>query len=95
MPIHAQDPREWIDGFLFVANSPILDFLNTKPVLAEGPTELLPNVHALEKWLIASGMAAWPRTKALLRSWRQSAAAAAFLRELIAFREIARGSAAH
>jgi len=83
----SQNPGEWIDGFLFVANSPILDFLNTKPVLAGGPTELLPDVHALEKWLIASGIVTSARTKALLRSWRHSAAAAAFLKELIAFRE--------
>ena len=82
-----QDPGEWIDGFLFVANRPILDFLNTKPILAAGPTELLPDFHALEKWLIASGMVTSSRTKALLRSWRHSAAAAAFFNELIAFRE--------
>jgi predicted RNA-binding Zn ribbon-like protein len=83
----SQDASEWVDGFLFVANRPILDFLNTKPVLADGPTELLSNVHALEKWLIASGMVTSARTKALLRSWRHSAAAATFLKELIAFRE--------
>ena len=51
----SQQAQEWIDGFLFVANRPILDLLNTKPVLAEGPTELLPDVRALERWLIASG----------------------------------------
>ena len=83
----SQDPGEWIDGFLFVANRPILDFLNTKPILEDGPTELLPDFHAFEKWLIASGMVTSPPTKALLRSWRNSAAAAAFLKELIAFRE--------
>lgn len=83
----SQDRGEWIDGFLFVANKPILDFLNTKPVLAEGPTELLPDFPALEKWLIASGMVTSAKTKALLRSWRHSAAAEAFLKELIAFRE--------
>jgi len=83
----AQEANEWIDGFLFVANRPILDFLNTKPVLADGPTELLPDVHALERWLLASGMAASPKTKTILRSWRQSAAAAAFLEQLLGFRE--------
>jgi predicted RNA-binding Zn ribbon-like protein len=82
-----REPGEWIDGFLFVANRPILDFLNTRPVLGEGPRELLPNVHALERWLIASGMANSPGTRALLRSWRNSAEAASFLKELIAFRE--------
>lgn len=83
----SQEVNEWIDGFLFLANRPILDFLNTKPVLADGPTELLPNVHALEKWLIASGMVTSPKTKAIVRSWRNSAAATAFLEQLVAFRE--------
>jgi len=78
---------EWIDGFLFVANKPILDFLNTKPVLAGEPTELLPDFHALERWLIASGMVTSPRVKAIVRGWRDSADAAAFLQNLAAFRE--------
>jgi predicted RNA-binding Zn ribbon-like protein len=82
-----QVSREWIDGFLFVANSLILDFLNTKPILVDGPAELLPDIGALERWLIASGMAASPRTKVVVRSWRHSAEAAAFLKQLIAFRE--------
>jgi predicted RNA-binding Zn ribbon-like protein len=83
----SQVVTEWVDGFLFVANRPILDFLNTKPVLADGPTELLPDVHALERWLIASGIVNSPKTKALLKSWRNSTEATAFLKELIAFRE--------
>jgi predicted RNA-binding Zn ribbon-like protein len=83
----SQDPGEWVDGFLFVANRPVLDFLNTKPVLAEGPTELLPDFDALERWLIASGIVNSAKTKGLLRSWRHSAAADAFLKELRAFRE--------
>jgi predicted RNA-binding Zn ribbon-like protein len=82
-----REPGEWIDGFLFVANHPILDFLNTKPVLESGPAELLPNVHALERWLIAAGIAASPSIKALLRGWRHSAHAPVFLKELILFRE--------
>jgi hypothetical protein len=45
----SQKPGEWVDGFLFVANRPILDFLNTRPVLAQGPTELLPDFRALER----------------------------------------------
>ena len=79
--------EEWIDGFLFVANRPVLDFLNTKPVLAEGPTELLPDFPALERWLIASGMVTSAKVKSSLRDWRHSPKAAAFLKELIAFRE--------
>lgn len=79
--------NEWIDGFLFVANQPILDFLNTKPVLPAGPTELLPDFRALERWFIASGMVTSPRSKAIVRGWRDSAQAAAFLQQLIGFRE--------
>jgi predicted RNA-binding Zn ribbon-like protein len=83
----SQEANEWIDGFLFVANRPILDLLNTRPVLADGPTELLPDVRALERWLIASGMVTSPKTKVIVRSWRYSLRADAFLKRLIAFRE--------
>lgn len=79
--------QEWIDGFLFVANRPILDLLNTRPILAGRATELLLDMRALERWLIASGMVTSPRAKAALRSWRDSPEAAAFLQRLIAFRE--------
>src|SRR5260370_3176093 len=83
----SREANEWIDGFLFVANRPILDLLNTKPVLADGPTELLPDVRALERWLIASGMITSPKTKAIVRLWRHSTEASAFLEQLIVFRE--------
>ena len=83
----ASQVQEWIDGFLFVANRSILDLLNTKPVLAGGPTELLPDVRALERWLIASRMVTSARDKATVRKWRRSADAVAFLEKLIAFRE--------
>jgi predicted RNA-binding Zn ribbon-like protein len=83
----SQDPGEWVDGFLFVANRPILDFLNTKPVLAEGPTELLPDFQALERWLIAAGVVHSAKTKNLLRGWRGSAQAKNFVKELRGFRE--------
>jgi predicted RNA-binding Zn ribbon-like protein len=83
----SQKENEWIDGFLFVANRPILDLLNTKPVLADRPTELLSDVRALERWLIASDMVTSPKAKAVLRGWRQSPEAVAFLEQLIAFRE--------
>jgi predicted RNA-binding Zn ribbon-like protein len=82
-----QESSEWIDDFLFVANRRILDFLNTRPVLTQGATELLPNFHALERWFIAAGIVSSIRAKRLLQSWRNSTEAAAFLEELLAFRE--------
>jgi len=82
-----REPGEWVDGFLFVANRPILDFLNTRPVLAQGPTELLTDFPALERWFVASGVLHTAKAKSLLRSWRLLPEAASFLRGLIAFRE--------
>jgi predicted RNA-binding Zn ribbon-like protein len=79
--------NEWIDGFLFVANRPVLDLLNTKPVLTDGPTELLADVRALERWLIASGTVSSVRDKAAARGWRNAAEAEDFLKQLIGFRE--------
>ncbi|HKO14359.1 MAG TPA: ABATE domain-containing protein [Acidobacteriaceae bacterium] len=87
MRVSNKESDEWIDGFLFVANRPILDFLNTRPVLGQKPTELLPDFHALERWLIASGIVHSPKTKRLLHTWRHSPEAALFLKDLIAFRE--------
>ena len=79
--------NEWVDGFLFVGNLPILDLLNTKPVLTDGPTEFLPDVRALERWLIASGTVSSTKDRATLRGWRNSSESERFLRDLIAFRE--------
>ena len=89
----SKDAGEWVDGFLFVANMPILDFVNTIHVLSEGPTELLPDFQALERWLIAAGIADSAKTKNLLRNWRNAPEAQAFLKELLAFRERLRGAA--
>ena len=83
----AEEQNEWVDGFLFVGNRPILDLLNTKPVLADGPTELLPDVRALERWLIASRTVSSVKDRAAMRGWRGSVDAEIFLKELIAFRE--------
>jgi predicted RNA-binding Zn ribbon-like protein len=87
MPITSQAPGEWIDGFLFVGNHLALDFLNTKLVLPEGPKELLPNVAALVRWLVASGVLTSQKGKALARKWRDTPRSAVFLEELLTFRE--------
>lgn len=81
-----RESGEWVDGFLFVANRPILDLLNTRPVLAQGPVELLPDVHALERWLVASGTMHSAKAKRLLGG-RRSREATLFLEDLVAFRE--------
>ena len=93
--VASQETNEWVDGFLFVANRSVLDFLNTKPVLAQGPTEFLPDFHALERWLIASGIVTSAKVKGILRSWRHSPEAEAFLKGLVAFRERLREAVLH
>jgi predicted RNA-binding Zn ribbon-like protein len=87
MATTSKAPREWIDGFLFVGNHLALDFLNTKLVLAAGPTELLPDVDALVRWLVASGVLTRQNGKTLATKWRHMPQASAFLRELLQFRE--------
>src|SRR5438034_11827790 len=64
--------REWVDGFLLVGNQVALDFLNTRPVLEDGPREFLPNVKALERWLIASGVLTSHKGKTRVRRWRDT-----------------------
>jgi predicted RNA-binding Zn ribbon-like protein len=87
MPASSEAQKEWVDGFLFVGNQLALDFLNTKLILGSNPEELLPNSAALERWLIASGIVTSPQNRALVRAWRDSRQAQAFIRKLVAFRE--------
>ena len=87
MPIASKAPREWIDGFLFVGNHLALDFLNTRPILAEGSKELLPDLQALVRWLVASGVLTPQKGRILSRKWQDTPQASAFLRQLLQFRE--------
>jgi predicted RNA-binding Zn ribbon-like protein len=81
------EPCEWIDGFLFVGNHLALNFLNTKPVLEDGPRELLPNVESFQRWLVASGLVTSARQKSSMRAWRGTPKATRFVKDLRAFRE--------
>src|SRR5215469_10393215 len=92
MPVASKVPDGWRDGFLFVGNHLALDFLNTRPVLAEGPKELLPDVGALVRWLVASGLLTGQQGKVLNRKWSRAPQAAVFLRGLLKFRERLRAS---
>ena len=87
MPVASKVPNEWRDGFLFVGNHLALDFLNTRPILAEGPKELLPDAEALVRWLVASGILTPQKGKTLAKKWQAMPEASVFLRELLKFRE--------
>ena len=66
---------DWKDGFLFVANHPALDFLNTRPVLNGEKNELLPDFTALLRWLGAAGFLGAREISDTGRAWRESARA--------------------
>jgi predicted RNA-binding Zn ribbon-like protein len=83
----SQNPDEWIDGFLFVANRRTLDLLNTKLVLEQGPVELLSDVHALGRWLAASKFITPSRARNLVRRWQSTPEAMTFLKDFLRFRE--------
>ena len=48
--------NDWRDGFLFVGNHLLLDFINTRPVMTDEPVEMLPDGSALARWLGAAGL---------------------------------------
>jgi predicted RNA-binding Zn ribbon-like protein len=79
---------DWRDGFLFVGNQIIVDFVNTLPVIDGQPIELLPDAGALARWLVAAGLCfpslvvAWKEVRS--KSYMQD------MKALHAFREFAR-----
>lgn len=79
---------DWRDGFLFVGNRLILDFVNTLPVIDGQPTELLPDTSALARWLVAAGLA----KASLIKDWKavRSTSYMKDMKALHAFREFAR-----
>lgn len=55
----ADTPQEgsvWKDGFLFIGNQLALDFVNSRPLLDQKPSELLPDFSALLRWFQAAGL---------------------------------------
>lgn len=60
---------EWRDGFLFLGGRLALDFVNTKPVIDGSPQELLADVKAFVRWLVAARLVAQEEAKRLQRRW--------------------------
>lgn len=76
---------DWRDGFLFVGNHLVLDFLNTCPVQDGELLELLPDFNAVLRWLQAAGQMSYRDVDNLKQRWGGSAHArdlAAVMREL-------------
>lgn len=78
---------DWRDGFLFVGNQVILDFLNTRPVQNGEPLELLFDFDALLRWFRAAGLLTVNQINELHRSWSKTDRSISFLANLIECRE--------
>jgi predicted RNA-binding Zn ribbon-like protein len=68
--VHASD---WKDGFLVVGNHLALDFLNTRPIQNNEPTELLPDFRALLRWFQAAELISIRAAASLQQEWGKSA----------------------
>jgi predicted RNA-binding Zn ribbon-like protein len=63
---------DWKDGFLFVGNHLVLDFLNTCPVPNGEPLELLPDFSALLRWFHTAGLLGARDIAKLQKQWGKS-----------------------
>lgn len=60
---------DWKDGFLFVGNEVVLDFVNTRPVQDGGPMELLKDFGAVLRWFQAAELLRPVEVDSLERQW--------------------------
>ena len=66
---------DWKDGFLFVGNEPVLDFVNTRPVQDGKPMELLKDFGAVLRWFQAAELLRPGEVTSLERQWESTARA--------------------
>jgi predicted RNA-binding Zn ribbon-like protein len=71
-PVERMEDRDWKDGFLFVGNELILDFVNTRPVQDGEATELLPDFASLVRWFRAAGILNEHEADELAKEWAES-----------------------
>jgi predicted RNA-binding Zn ribbon-like protein len=78
---------DWKEGFLFLGNQPVLDFLNTRPIPVSEPVELLPDLAVLLRWFQAAELLGPREAAKLLRQWAGSRRAAQTLEAIWGLRE--------
>jgi predicted RNA-binding Zn ribbon-like protein len=66
---------DWKDGFLFVGNELVLDFVNTRPVQDGEPVELLKDLEAVLRWFQAAELLNSEQAASLERQWGGTAIA--------------------
>ena len=83
----AATKSDWKDGFLFVGNELVLDFVNTRPVLDGEPTELLKDFGAVLRWFQAAELLNSEQATSLKRQWAGTAKALKAIEMMKGFRE--------
>jgi predicted RNA-binding Zn ribbon-like protein len=68
----AANRSDWKDGFLFLGNESVLDFLNTRPVQDRKPTELLSDFGAILRWFEAADLLDSEQVARLERQWEET-----------------------
>ncbi len=85
----AKARADWRQGFLFVANQPALDLVNTGLIVKGEQLELIPDFAALLAWFRAAGLLSRADARRLEQHWarsskaEQAAASARRLREML------------
>jgi predicted RNA-binding Zn ribbon-like protein len=83
---------DWKDGFLFVGNHLLLDFINTRPVQDGRATELLQGIGDVLRWFVAAELLTCSEAENLQRKWKRIPQAAALPHTLQHWREMLRKS---
>ncbi|MBV8808616.1 MAG: CGNR zinc finger domain-containing protein [Acidobacteriaceae bacterium] len=78
---------DWKDGFLFLGNQLVLDFLNTCPVQNGEPTELLQDFGALLGWFQAANLLRSREAANLQQRWGESSRARRVVKAMQELRE--------
>jgi predicted RNA-binding Zn ribbon-like protein len=68
----AKQLTDWKDGFLFLGNDIVLDFLNTHPVTDGEAIELLPDFKAFVRWLRVANLVSSREAANLEQRWADS-----------------------
>jgi predicted RNA-binding Zn ribbon-like protein len=83
----AANSSDWKDGFLFVGNELVLDFVNTRPVQDGEPTELLKDFAALLRWFHAADLLNSEQAASLQQRWGGTSVAKKAMKALKDLRE--------
>ena len=78
---------DWKDGFLFIGNELVLDFVNTRPVQDGEPTELLKDFGAVLRWFQAADLLKSEQAVSLEHQWGGTTVAQKATKALKDFRE--------